>query len=85
LILLIILNFVIQCLYDIQITTKSFVKQECIRACVVSSYLKRPSQTEIEKLLKKLVEVHFSFLLYKIARALRILLQSNLYCNYFFG
>jgi hypothetical protein len=41
LISLIMLNFVIQCLYDIQITTnKFFVKQACIRACVVSLYFK---------------------------------------------
>jgi hypothetical protein len=35
--------------------------------------LKKPSQTEIEKLLKKLVEIPFSFLLYKIALKLKLL------------
>jgi hypothetical protein len=54
----------------------------------VSLYLKKPEQTEIGILLKRIVEISFSFLLYKIALklkllkknppALRILLQSNL-------
>jgi hypothetical protein len=43
----------------------------CIR--VVPLYLKKPSQTEIEKLLKKIVEVPFSFLLYKIVLKLKLL------------
>jgi hypothetical protein len=51
----------------------SFDEQECIRACAVSFYLKKSSQTEIEKLLKKFVEVPFSFLLYKIALKLKLL------------
>jgi hypothetical protein len=43
-----------------------------------------------EKFLQKLVVIPFSFLLYKIAakknaRALKILVQSNLYSNYIFG
>jgi hypothetical protein len=86
------LNFVMQGLYDIQLT--SFVKQECISANVVL-HLKKPSQREIEKLLKKLVEVPFSFLLYKIALKLK-LLQKKCSCiknfasvlsigKYFFG
>jgi hypothetical protein len=39
----------------------------------VSLYLKKPWQTEIEKLLKKFVEVPFCFLLYKIAVNFKLL------------
>jgi hypothetical protein len=41
--------------------------------CGVFIFKKKPSQTEIEKLFKKLEEVPFSFLLYKIALKLNLL------------
>jgi hypothetical protein len=78
LILLMMLNFVMQGLYDIQITTNKFSIARMNRACVVFLYLKKPSQTEIGKLLKKLVETPFSFLHYKIALKLKLLLKKML-------
>jgi hypothetical protein len=59
------LNFVIQGLYDIQIKTNKF--------CSARMY----SCTEFEKLLKKL-EVHFYFLLYKIALRLKLMVNKCL-------
>jgi hypothetical protein len=61
------LTFVIKGLYDIQITTNKFCIVRmywCMRGVL---YLKKPSQTEIGKLLQKLIETPFSFLRYKIA------------------
>jgi hypothetical protein len=65
----IMLNFVILGLYDIPITTSfeaSFEAKIYLCMCGVFILKNNPSQTEIEKLLKKLVEVPFSFFFYRI-------------------
>jgi hypothetical protein len=69
--MVLMLSYRVYTIYKYQLT--SFVKQECVRACVVSLYLKKPSQTEIEKLLKKLVEVPSTFLPNKITLKLKLL------------
>jgi hypothetical protein len=57
------LNNVIQGLYDIQITTNKFCVSKMYSCmCGVLIIKKKPSQTEIGKLLQKLVETPFSFL-----------------------
>jgi hypothetical protein len=80
------LNFVMQGLYDTQITTNKFCIAKMYSCMCGVFILKKTSQTEIGKLLKILTETPFSFLHYEIARklncyrknahALKILLQS---------
>jgi hypothetical protein len=66
-------DFVIQYLYDIQIKTNKF----CIArmySCMCGAFiLKQIQKQKSEKLLQKLVEIPFSFLLYKIALKLKLL------------
>jgi hypothetical protein len=70
---LMMLDFVIQGLYDIQIKTNKF----CIArmySCMCSVFiLKKIHKQKSEKLLQKLVENPFSFLPYKIALKLKLL------------
>jgi hypothetical protein len=70
---LMMLNFVIQGLYDIKITSNKFCIAKMYSCMCGALYLKKPSQTGIGHLLQKLEETPFSFLHDKIALDLELL------------